>query len=106
MSEYAIVETGSKQYRVEPKTILDVELIELPEGKKEVTLDKVLFVHTGKTIQVGTPTVKGAKIICEYLGPVRGKKTFSVYFRRRKSSRRRIGHRQDYMRLLVKKIEA
>ena len=108
MSEYAIIETGSKQYRVEPKTVLNIEKIALPEGKgkREVTLDKVLFVQTGKSIQVGTPTIKRAKVICEYLGDVRGDKVFNFRFRRRKASRRKIGHRQNYIQLRVKKIEA
>jgi large subunit ribosomal protein L21 len=104
MSNYAIVETGSKQYRVEPKSVIEVELLEIPEGQKQVTLDKVLLVRNGDDIQVGTPHVKGASIICDYLGDMRGKKVTIFRFRRRKNSRRKHGHRQDYLRLLVKEI--
>ena len=104
MSNYAIVETGSKQYRVEPKSVIEIEKLEIPEGQKEVTLDKVLLVRNGDDIQVGTPHVKGASILCDYLGEMRGKKVTIFRFRRRKNSRRKHGHRQNYSRLLVKEI--
>ena len=101
---YAIVETGSKQYRVEPKTFLEVERFEVPEGRKECSLDKVLLVHDGEKIQVGNPHVKGAKVVCDYLGETRGKKVINFRFRRRKNSRRKRGHRQDLIKLIVKEI--
>ena len=105
MSIYAIIETGSKQYRVQPKDVLEVEKLTLAEGQKEVSLDKVLLVHDGQKIQVGTPTVAGASVVCDYLGSMRGPKVISFKFRRRKNSRRKKGHRQDYDRLLVKEIK-
>ena len=72
MSTYAIIETGSKQYKVEPQSVIQVEKLDIPEGKKEVALDKVLLVNDGKSVKVGTPVLKGAKVICEYLGAIRG----------------------------------
>lgn len=104
MSKYAIIETGSKQYRVEPKTVLEVERFDVPENQKEVTLENVLLVADGENVRIGTPNVQGAKVICEYLGEVRGDKTISFRFRRRKNSRKKIGHRQDYAKLRVKEI--
>ena len=104
MSQYAIIETGSKQYRVEPKSLIEVELLDLPEGQKEVTLDRVLLVRNGEQIQVGNPTVAGAKVICDFLEEFRGPKVISFRFRRRKNSRRIRGHRQDMIRLRVKEI--
>ena len=47
---YAIIETGSKQYRVEPQTRLEVERLEIPEGQKEIALDRVLFIRSGEQI--------------------------------------------------------
>ena len=105
MSTYAIVETGSKQYRVEPKSVLEVELFPVAEGQKEVALDKVLFVRSGENIQVGNPTVQGAKVICDFLGEFKAPKVVSFRFRRRKNSRRIKGHRQQLVRLLVKEIQ-
>lgn len=104
MSVYAIVETGSKQYRVEPQSIIEIERLEVPENEKQITLDKVLLVHNDGKVHVGTPTLAGAKVICDFLGPFRGRKVISFKFRRRKNSRRKRGHRQDLFRLRVKEI--
>ena len=105
MLTYAIVETGSKQYRVEPKTLIEVEKLSIPQGQKEVALEKVLFVRSGDQIHVGNPTVNGAKVICDYLGDLRGPKVISFRFRRRKNSRRKKGHRQSLTKLQVKEIK-
>ena len=104
MSLYAIVETGSKQYRVEPKTVLEVEKLDIPENQKEVSLDRVLLVQDGNKVQVGTPHLAGAKIVCDYLGTIRGPKVIHFRYRRRKASRKKNGHRQAITRLLVKEI--
>lgn len=102
---YAIVETGSKQYKVSKGDILEVEKLETKE-EKEVKLDKVLFVSDKKEISIGKPYLKGASIICDVLGEKRGKKTISFKYRRRLgNSRKKIGHRQDYTVLKVKKID-
>ena len=106
MSQYAIVETGSKQYWVEPKAIIEVELLEIPAGQKEVSLNKVLLVKAGDKVQVGNPTVAGASVVCENLGEFRGPKVISFKFRRRKASRKKRGHRQDMLKLRVKEIIA
>ncbi len=105
MSRYAIIETGSKQYRVEPKDVIEVEKLFVAEGKKEVALDKVLLVSDGKSIHVGNPVVSGAKVICDYVGETRGKKVVAFKFRRRKNSRRKQGHRQDFSKLVVREIQ-
>ena len=104
MSNYAIVETGSKQYWVEPKSILEVELLDVPQDAKQVVLDKVLFCRAGDRLEVGTPFVRGAKVICNFLGDVRGKKLVSFRFRHRKNSKTKRGHRQNYLKLEVKEI--
>ncbi len=106
MSTYAIIETGAKQYRVEPETVLDVELLDLDGEQKEVTLDKVLLVRNGDAVQVGTPVVKTAKVICDLIGTVRGRKVVSYRYRRRKDSQKIRGHRQTYTRLKVREIQA
>ena len=105
MSKSAIIETGSKQYLIEPNVIIEVERIEPPEKDALVSLDRVLFFRDGETVHFGTPTIDKAKVICEYLGEIRGPKVISFKFRRRKASRRKRGHRQEYARLLVKDIK-
>ncbi len=102
---YAIIETGSKQYRVEPNAVIEVEKIAVPEKRKTVSLDKVLLVHDGTKAHVGTPVLKGASVVCDYLGETRGPKVISFKFRRRKASKASRGHRQNLTRLLVKDIK-
>ena len=105
MEKYAIVETGSKQYWVAPKQVIEVELLDVAEGQKEVILDQVMLVQDGGQVKVGTPVIEGAKIICENLGEFRGPKIIHYRYRRRKSSRKKQGHRQDMLRLQVKEIK-
>jgi large subunit ribosomal protein L21 len=106
MAIYAIVETGSKQYWVEPKSVLDVELLEGAEGKKEVVLDRVLFYTDGTKTNIGAPVLAGAQVVCENLGSIRTPKVIHYRMRRRKASRRKHGHRQTMLRLQVKEIKA
>jgi large subunit ribosomal protein L21 len=105
MSNYAIVETGSKQYWVEPKQVIEVELLDIPEGQKEVVLDQVMLVQAGGHLTVGKPIIAGAKVVCENLGEFRGPKVIHFRYRRRESSRKKQGHRQDMLRLQVKDIK-
>lgn len=105
MSNYAIIETGSKQYWVEPNQVIEVELLDAAEGKKEVVLDQVLLVQNAGQLKVGSPVISGAKVVCENLGEFRGPKLIHYRMRRRKSSRRKHGHRQELLRLLVKEIK-
>ena len=105
MSKYAIVETGSKQYWVEPRSVIEVEKLELGD-KKQVVLDQVLLFRSGDEIQVGQPTVQGAQVLCDHLGTAKGEKVFALKYRRRKASRTKKGHRQQYSKLLVTDIKS
>ncbi|MFC1667511.1 50S ribosomal protein L21 [Candidatus Omnitrophota bacterium] len=103
---YAIVETGAKQYKVSKGDLLEVETLGLKEGK-ETKLSKVLFVSDKKETSIGKPYLKGASIVCEVIGEKRGPKTISFKYRRRHgSSKKKIGHRQNYTVLKVKEIVA
>ena len=101
--KYAIIETGSKQYRVEIGDVLDVERLRGKEGG-ELKLRDVLLLRDGKKLEVGQPKVKGATVTCEVVEQLRGKKIDVFKFKRRKDSRRKIGHRQELTRLKVKEI--
>lgn len=100
---YAIVETGSKQFKVSEGDVIDVELINAEAGK-EVALEKVLLYTKDGAVKVGRPYVDGAKVVCEVIGRIRGKKVIAFKYRRRKSSKKKIGHRQRLTRLKIKKI--
>ena len=101
---YAIIESGSKQYKVQKDDKILLE--RLPNaGSGTVKLDKVLLLSDGKKVQVGTPYLKGASVNCKVLGEVKAKKVISFKYRRRKASKAKIGHRQKYIHLEVKEIK-
>ena len=104
---YAVIQTGGKQYRVEPgKTVL-VEKLEGDAGA-QVTFDQVLLVSSGDgaNVTVGKPTVKGAKVTGEIVEQTRGEKLVVFKFRLRKNYVRRNGHRQDLTAVKIAAIEA
>ena len=108
---YAIIEQGGKQYKVSDGDTLDIELAEVAPDAETIELDKVLFVSDGEKVQIGTPYIDGAKVIAIFKtkaedAVVKGIKLYPMYFRKRKDSRRRIGHRQKYMQITIKSIEA
>lgn len=103
---YAVIESGGKQYRVEQGQELDVELMDLADDAKSVTFDRVLLVGMGAETKVGRPAVDGAKVTATVLGEVKGPKLDMVVHRRRKHSKRTMGHRQHYLRVKIDEIVA
>lgn len=104
METFAIIQTGSRQLRVEPDQLIDVERVKLGDRAKEIVFDKVLLARKGDSLEVGNPYLKGATVVCEYLGETKGPKTISFKMRRRKNYRRKTGHRQIFSNLRVKEI--
>ncbi len=101
---YAIIESGGKQFRVEEGGKIRVEKLAVEVGH-EVVIDKVLMLGGG-TFTAGTPYVSGAKVTAEVLNHTRGEKVIAFKKRRRKDSRSKHGHRQDYTTLSIKSIVA
>jgi large subunit ribosomal protein L21 len=101
---YAIVEAGGKQYKVAKESMILVEKIDSKEGA-QAKLGKVLLVRDGNSVHVGNPYLKGAHVNCEVLGHIRQDKVVAYVYRKRKSSKKKIGHRQELTRLKVKEIE-
>ncbi len=101
---YAIVEIGGKQYKVENKQSIVTDKLEGKEGSK-VEFDKVLFVEKDGKPQVGTPTVKGAKVTGKIEAHVKGDKVVVFKRKRRKGYKVKNGHRQDYTQVLIETIK-
>ncbi len=101
---YAIFESGGKQYRVSPGDTLDIEKLAIPVGK-EVELTDVLMVVDGESVKVGSPTIENAAIVGHVLGHVKGEKIHVFKSKKRKGYRRKIGHRQKYIRLQIDEIK-
>jgi len=102
---YAIMQSGSKQYRVEEGDIIDVELLEAKAGEPHV-FKEVLFVQDASKSQVGLPFVEGCVVQGEILGEAKGPKVIAFKIKRRKNCRKKIGHRQKYARVRITAIGA
>jgi large subunit ribosomal protein L21 len=100
---YAIIEVGSKQYSVQKDDVVEVNREKVTKGDK-ISIEKVLLVADGETIQIGQPYVKGAKVEAEVLKQSLGVKTTAYKFRRRKNSHWEKGHRAQLTELKIKSI--
>ena len=104
---YAIVEINGQQFKVEEGKKIFVNHMKDVEAGKTVEFDKVLRVDKEGSVQVGAPTVSGAKVVCEVINPlVKGEKVIVFKMKRRKDSRKRNGHRQQYTQVVVKSVIA
>jgi large subunit ribosomal protein L21 len=100
---YAIVRTGSKQYRVQENDVILVEKI-VAEPGASIELDEVLMLDAGSGVQVGAPLVAGARVAATVLEQTKGEKVLSFKRRRRKHYRRVRGHRQNLTVLRITDI--
>lgn len=101
MQQYAIIQTGGKQYRVQEGDELEVELL---GADGAVTFKEVLLLANGTDCKVGAPHVAGCVVHAEVLGVAKGPKLIAFKYKRRKRYRRLVGHRQKYSRVKITKI--
>lgn len=100
MTEFAIIKSGNKQYKVAPGDVIDIDLI---EGEKNASFEckEVLFYSKEGKAKTGVPFIANASVKGEVLGAVRGPKVFAYKYKKRKNYRRKVGHRQDYTRVKI-----
>jgi large subunit ribosomal protein L21 len=103
MSAYAVIQSGGKQHRVTVGEYLKVELLKAETGAS-ITDDQVLMVVDGDNIQIGAPTVAGAKVTYEILSHGRHDKVLIVKHRRRKHYHKEQGHRQWFTEIKITAI--
>jgi large subunit ribosomal protein L21 len=99
-AQYAVIETGGKQYRVSEGDTITVERLTGDEGS-EITFDRVLMVGGTGATKIGTPIVDGASVSATIAGHHRGDKIVIFKFKKRKRYRRKTGHRQEQTRLTI-----
>ena len=100
---YAVIKTGGKQYRVSADDVLNIERLE-GDASAKIEFTDVMLVGSGDSVKVGTPHVDGAKVVAEVVEQTRGPKVIAFKKRRRKSSRRKKGHRQDLTKVRITEI--
>lgn len=105
---YVIVEIQGQQFKAEAGKFLYVHYLgeQVKEGDT-VEFDRVLLADADGAIKVGSPTVEGAKVVCEVACPlVKGEKVIVFKKKRRKGYRRKNGHRQSFTKVVIKDIVA
>jgi large subunit ribosomal protein L21 len=100
---YAIIETGGKQYKVTQGQKIDVELLNAEEGST-VQLDKVLMIADGDKTTVGKPLIEGARVMATVKKNGKGKKIIVFKYKSKVRYRRKNGHRQPFTSLNIEKI--
>ena len=102
---YAVLETGSKQYRVAAGDTLEIERLAVDAGKP-FTFDRVLMVSNDGKVSIGAPTVANATVVADVVEHIRGEKKLTFKMKRRKGYHKTIGHRQELTVIKIKEIKA
>jgi len=100
---YAVIETGGKQYRVQPGDTVVVEKLPGSAGDA-VEFDQVLLLSDDENVAVGRPVVEGARVTGQIVEQGRDNKVIVYKFKRRKNYRRRYGHRQSFTAVVINDV--
>ncbi|MFH1193301.1 MAG: 50S ribosomal protein L21 [Candidatus Jorgensenbacteria bacterium] len=105
MNDFAVIETGGKQYRVKAGDVLRVEKLEdeVNAGAK-ITFDKVLLKVDGEKVEVGAPYIKGVVVEGEAEGNVRGERKMVFRYHSKTRYHKKKTHRQRYTEVKIVKI--
>ena len=101
---FAVIETGGKQYKVNEGDIIFVEKLEKNEGET-VVFDCVKAISAGEKLEIGAPTVAGAKVTANVLKNGKAKKIYVMKYKSKKNEKKKIGHRQPYTKVQIDSIE-
>ena len=101
---YAVIQTGGKQYKVKSGEILKIEKLPNLKPDSKIEFNEILAYGDSKTIEVGAPTVQGAKVEANLIKNSKNRTVLIFKKRRRQNSRRKNGHRQEYSLIKINKI--
>ena len=101
---YAIIQTGGKQHKVKAGEILKIERLEDSKLETKIEFKEILAYGDDKNIEVGSPTVIGAKVEADLIENGKNRTILIFKKRRRQNSRRKNGHRQQYSLIRISKI--
>ena len=102
-SSFAIAETSGKQVLFQVNRYYDLDRINAKE-KEKITLENILLVKEKENVLIGQPFVKNARIELEVVSHKRDKKIIVYKMRPKKKTRKKMGHRQELTRVMVKSI--
>ena len=101
---YAVIQTGGKQYKVKSGEILKVEKLSDSKPDAKIEFKEILAYGDNKIIEVGSPTIQGAKVEANIIKNSKNRTVLIFKKRRRQNSRRKNGHRQEYSMIRINKI--
>ena len=102
--KYVIIESGGKQYKAVEGGTIEVDRLQLETGKS-LKLEGVLLLVDGDKVTVGTPLIEGMAVNVKVVEHFKGEKTVNFHYKPKKRIRQKTGHRQQYTRLEIKKLE-
>ena len=101
----AVIETGGKQYLISPNQRIKIEKIKTAKEGEEIIFDKVLLLVDDKDkVTIGKPYLEGVKVVAQIEKSGRGKKIIVFRYHSKTRYKKKKGHRQPYMRAVVKEI--
>ena len=100
---FAIAETSGRQFLFKVNKYYDLDRINAKE-KEKITLNNILLIKDNKSISIGKPYIKNARVVLEVMSHLRDKKIIVYKMRPKKKTRRKMGHRQELTRVMVKSI--
>ena len=101
---FAVIQTGGKQYKVKAGEILKIEKLDNLKANSKIEFKEVLAYGDDKTAEIGAPKIDGAKVEANLVKNGKNRTVLIFKKRRRKNSRRKNGHRQQYSLIQIKKI--
>jgi len=101
---FAVIQTGGKQYKVKASEILKIERLSNSKEQEKIEFKEVLAYGDDKNIEIGSPVISGAKVEAEVIKNGKNRTILIFKKRRRKNSRRKNGHRQQYSLIKINKI--
>ena len=101
---FAVIQTGGKQYKVKTGEIIKIEKLQKSKPETKVEFKEVLAYGDEKNIELGLPTISGAKVEADLLKNSKNRTILIFKKRRRKNSRRKNGHRQQFSLIRINKI--
>ena len=101
---FAVIKTGGKQYKVSAGEILKVEILKDTKPESKIEFKEILAYGDEKNFEIGSPTVNGARVEAELIKNSKERTVLIFKKRRRKNSRRKNGHRQQYSMIRINKI--
>ena len=101
---YAVIQTGGKQYKVKAGEILKIERLEESKPGSKIEFKEILAYGDDKSIEVGSPVIDGAKVEADLVKNGKNKTVLIFKKRRRKNSRKKNGHRQEFSLIKISKI--